>query len=338
MLADTYYQAGQFDLAQKALRRASAVPINDRETIIYHLELLMTIKAVKDLGQVAINTLALDPTNITAIRVLGRETRKNGNSEIMIPICQTALRHEPGHTQAHYELALAFMSVGRSEEARDLMDTNRFVTVTEVTTPQTYTNAETFESALASEITHNATLKPDPLGRATRGGLQTTGGLPHAGESVIGEVINLIRLAVDVYEANLPETLDHPFIKGRPKRADLNAWAVVYPGEGRQVAHIHATSWLSGVYYVSVPKQSCSDSRNGCLVLGAMEVEGLNLDPPWGLREIKPVSGGLVLFPSYMPHATIPTGSPNKRICIAFDVKPPRTVSDMAVARHLVED
>jgi Putative 2OG-Fe(II) oxygenase/Tetratricopeptide repeat len=338
MLADIYYKAGRLDLAHKALHRASVVPINDRETIIYRLELLMTMKAVKDLGQVAIDTLALDPTNITALRGLGRETRKNGNPEIMIPICQAALEHEPGHTQALYELALAFMSVGRSEEARDLMDINRFVTVIKVCTPQTYANAEAFESALASEIIRNATLKPDPLGRATRGGFQTMGGLPHAGEFVIGEVINLIRLAVDEFVVNLPETLDHPFIKGRPKRADLNAWAVVYPGEGRQVAHIHATSWLSGVYYVSVPRQSCSKSRNGCLVLGAFEIEGQSLDPPWGMREIKPVSGGLVLFPSYIPHATIPTGSPDKRICIAFDVKPPRTVSDMAVARHLDED
>jgi uncharacterized protein (TIGR02466 family) len=326
VLADTYYQAGRFDLARTALRDASTVLINDRETIIYRLELLMTMKAVKDLGQVAINTLALDPTNITALRVLGRQTRKNGNPEIMIPICQTALKHEPGHTQAYYELALAFMSVGRSEEARDLIDINRFVTVTEVGAPQTYANDETFESALTSEIINNTTLKPDPLGRATRGGLQTTAGLPHAGESVIGELINLVRVAVNEFEANLPETLNHPFIKGRPTRAHLNAWAVVYPGEGRQIPHIHPTGWLSGVYYVRVPKQSRNDSHNGCLLLGATEIgateiEGLNLDPPWGIREIRPVSGGLVLFPSYIPHATIPTESPDKRICISFDVK-----------------
>jgi uncharacterized protein (TIGR02466 family) len=338
MLADTYYQARQFDLAHKILHRISEVSINDRETIIYRLELLMTTKAVKDLGQVAINTLAVDPTNMTALRILASETRKNGNHEIMIPICQTALQHEPGHTQAHYELAHAFMSVGRSEEAQELIDINRFVTVTELGTPPSYANAEVFESALASEIIHNPTLKPDPFGRATRAGFQTMGGLPHAGESVIGDVINLIRSAVDAFEAKLPETLDHPFIKRRPKGAHLNAWAVVYSGEGHQVAHIHGTGWLSGVYYVSVPKQSCSDPRNGCLVLGAMEIEGLNLAPPWGMRDIHPCSGRLVLFPSYVPHATIPTGSPNKRICIAFDVKPSRDVSNMAVARHLGED
>src|SRR6476646_10216143 len=94
-----------------------------------------------------------------------------------------------------------------------------------------------------------------------------------------------------------------------------------FPGDGRQAAHIHPYGWLSGVYYVSVPKTSSEDLRNGCLVLGAME-EGLNVDPPWGIRYISPAPGLLVLFPSYVPHATIPTRSPDRRICIAFDVGP----------------
>jgi putative 2-oxoglutarate-Fe(II)-dependent oxygenase superfamily protein len=53
-----------------------------------------------------------------------------------------------------------------------------------------------------------------------------------------------------------------------------------------------------------------------------MEIGGLSVDPPWGTREIRPVPGRLVLFPSYVPHATIATGSTDKRICIAFDVTP----------------
>jgi hypothetical protein len=37
--------------------------------------------------------------------------------------------------------------------------------------------------------------------------------------------------------------------------------------------------------------------------------------------EIEPVPGRLVLFPSYVPHATIPPGSSDgARICVTFDV------------------
>jgi tetratricopeptide (TPR) repeat protein len=324
MLADAYYQAQLFNLAHEVLDRVAAAPIDDRETTIYRLELLMMTKDVQDAGQVATETLALDPTNIAALRVLGKASRKNGNPEIMIPICQAALKREPGHNQARYELAFALTILGRSQEAQRLIDVDRFITVTEIVTPQGYANAETFEAALAREITDNPTLRPDPLDRATRGGLQTMDGLPHAGERAVRDVIDEIRLAVNAFEANLPEGLDHPFIKARPKRAWLDAWAIVYPGHGRQVAHIHASGWLSGVYYVSAPKTPCDDVRNGCLVLGAMEMEGLSIVPPWGTREISPVPGRLVLFPSYVPHATIPTGSTDKRICIAFNVNPIR--------------
>jgi uncharacterized protein (TIGR02466 family) len=325
MLADTYYEARQFDLAHDVLRRAPAVPIDDRETTVYHRELLIRTKVANDPGQVATEMLALDPTNISALRVLGKISRKNGNPEIVIPFCQAALKHEPGHTQARYELAVAFTMLRRSEEARQLINLDQFIAVTDVVTPQGYANAQTFEAALASEIIGNPSLKPDPLDRATKGGLQTMDGLPHDGERTISDVINQIRLAVDAFEVNLPEELDHPFVRKRPKRAWLNAWAVVYPGDGRQVAHIHASGWLSGVYYVSVPKTSCEDLRNGCLVLGALELEGANIEPPWGIRDIRPIPGRLVLFPSYVPHATIPTRSTDKRICIAFNVNPVRS-------------
>jgi uncharacterized protein (TIGR02466 family) len=127
---------------------------------------------------------------------------------------------------------------------------------------------------------------------------------------------------VDAFESNLADGLQHPFIERRPKRAWLEAWAVVYPGDGRQVAHIHAGGWLSGVYYVTVPKTSYDELRSGCLVLGALELKGQSVDPPWGIRDIRPAPGRLVLFPSYVPHATIPTKSTDARICIAFDVVP----------------
>jgi hypothetical protein len=50
------------------------------------------------------------------------------------------------------------------------------------------------------------------------------GGLPHDGEPAISDAIALIRSAVDAYEANVPEELNHPFVGSRPERAWLNAW------------------------------------------------------------------------------------------------------------------
>ncbi len=93
-------------------------------------------------------------------------------------------------------------------------------------------------------------------------------------------------------------------------------------GEGFQKSHIHYSGWLSGVYYVTAPKLSHGDDvRAGCLALGSLDLpEGR--ESPWGIRDIRPAPCRLVLFPSFVPHATLPTKSPEPRICVAFDVVP----------------
>jgi tetratricopeptide (TPR) repeat protein len=322
-LANAYLRARRVDLAREVLHRAPAVQIDDRKLTIFRLELLMKTGNVKEAAQAATDALALDPTNRDALTTLGRASREHGRPDVMIPFCQEALKLEPGHTYARYQLAVAFAMLGRSEEARQLIDLDKFITVTEVPTPECYVNAEAFEAALGNEIARNLTLRPDPVGTATEGGFQTSR-FPQVGDRAVVVLLDLIRSAIDAFAASLPEAPYHPFVAMRPKRAELNAWAVVYPGGGRQSSHIHPHGWLSGVYYVSVPKASCDNLRCGCLVLGTVEIKGLSDHPPWGIRDIRPVPGQLVLFPSYIPHAAIPTRSTDARICIAFDVVPSR--------------
>jgi hypothetical protein len=42
---------------------------------------------------------------------------------------------------------------------------------------------------------------------------------------------------------------------------------------------------------------------------------------PWKTRLVEPRPGRLVLFPSYMPHSTVPSDADGDRISIAFDVE-----------------
>ena len=326
MLARAHHRAGRVDLLREVLQAAPAIPIDDRETTISRCELIMKSRTADDEARIAADTLALDPLNAHALLVLGKVSRNNGRPQIMIPFCQAALEQDPGHSRARYELAVAFAMLGRSEQARQLLDLDRFVKVIDLAPPDSYATAEKFETALASEIACNPTLKPDPVDQATKGGFQTSG-LPQPSDRAVGTALDLIRLAVDGFEASLPEGLTDPFVTERPKHVWLHAWAVVYPSDGRQVSHIHDDGWLSGVYYVSVPKTSSGNPRAGCLVLGSLEHNGPSVDPPWGTRDIRPVPGRLVLFPSYMPHATIPTKSTDQRICISFDVIPTRRAS-----------
>jgi Flp pilus assembly protein TadD len=319
MLARANHQTERGDLSREVFQRAPAIRIDDRETTTSRFELLMKSQIAHDETQAATDALELDPLNAHALLVLGRVSRNNGQPQVMIPFCRAALEREPGHTRARYELAVAFAMLGRSEQARQLIDLDRFVRVIDLAPPESYATAERFMNALASEIAGNPTLKPDPVDKATKGGFQTSG-LPQPRDRAVCTVLELIRSAVDGFEVSLPAGLRDPFVTERPKQAWLHAWAVVYPSDGRQMSHIHDDGWLSGVYYVSVPKTSRGNPRAGCLVLGSLERNGPSVDPPWGTRDVHPVPGRLVLFPSYIPHATIPTKSTDRRICISFDV------------------
>ncbi|MDP2330270.1 MAG: putative 2OG-Fe(II) oxygenase [Reyranella sp.] len=325
MLADAYYRSGRTDLVDRAMRQAPAIPGDDRDATLFRLEILMKTGIADDVGRIAWDALALDPGNKEALEVLGAAARRDGTPEIMVPVCKAALERERGHARARYELATAYALLGRAEEARQLIDLCRFVTVTEVAVPAGYAPAGAFEAALAGEIAGNSTLKPDPAGKATKGGLQTSRNLVHTPGRATGVLLDLIRGAVDAFASTLSVESRDPFVETRPEEAWLDAWAIVFPGDGHQVTHIHPSGWLSGVYYVSAPKASGDDPRGGCLVLGSSDTTEAGIDPPWGLREIRPVPGKLVMFPSHVPHSTVSTKSPEARISIAFDVIPVRT-------------
>ena len=320
MLADACYRAGRSDRFREVLEKAPAVPQTDRDMRIFHLELWMKARG-EEAERAASEALAIDPAHPEALKVLAGRSRQRGEVERMIPLCRSALEIDPRHTLARYELAVAYALTGRPDEARALIDLQQFVQLKDLAAPEGYADAADFEAALVEEIKRNPTLKADPVGKATKNGFQT-GGLPQAGERAIPALLDAIRGAVDAIEIQLAESSREAFVEKRPARARLRAWAVVVPGEGRQVAHIHPDGWLSGVYYVRAPEVIRGEARAGCLVLGSLEVAGKGVEPPWGTRDIKPEPGRMVVFPSYIPHATLPTNAPGERICISFDVIP----------------
>ena len=60
-------------------------------------------------------------------------------------------------------------------------------------------------------------------------------------------------------------------------------------------------------FYVAAPRPSGENAYRGPLVLGVLDSSDQEIKPPWGTLEVEPVPGRLVMFPSYVPHATLPT-------------------------------
>ena len=133
--------------------------------------------------------------------------------------------------------------------------------------------------------------------------------------------------AVARYYDHAGEADGHPFLVHLPGNYRIVPWAAVLEGEGNQQPHIHMDGYLSGCYYVTIPRE-VSAEENGAdgIVKGGFEIgrppAELNITAEVASRTVKPLEGLMVLFPAYMYHGTIPFKSSERRICVAFDVVP----------------
>ena len=104
---------------------------------------------------------------------------------------------------------------------------------------------------------------------------------------------------------------DNSFISNNigKKPMRLSGWAVILKKGGFQKRHIHPEALISGVFYLDVPKETSSqDTDEGNLLFSTKQP-----------LAVSPKAGQVVIFPSYMPHETIPQESNEDRICIAFN-------------------
>ncbi|MFD2137552.1 putative 2OG-Fe(II) oxygenase [Novosphingobium resinovorum] len=90
-------------------------------------------------------------------------------------------------------------------------------------------------------------------------------------------------------------------------------WGTILRPGGEVGPHIHAPNWLSGVYYPEF------EGEDGAFAIGLLPEElgggGTPVTYP-------PRAGRMILFPSYMWHATLPFGGDKERISFAFDLVP----------------
>jgi uncharacterized protein (TIGR02466 family) len=107
---------------------------------------------------------------------------------------------------------------------------------------------------------------------------------------------------------------------GRGRDAfELQSWVNLHERGGFNYLHMHEASLLSGSFYLQVPAGSGAltfrDPRPGVLhgiIKGSVPNGHADI-------QLKPSSGLLVLFPSWMEHYVEPHEGDEPRICIAFN-------------------
>jgi len=164
---------------------------------------------------------------------------------------------------------------------------------------------------LTSVVLADKSLVWDRAGKPTRHGAQSHELLGHRGthkslDVLVDKLVSLVHSHRSHEIESLTGQWDSPI--------RLSGWSVVLNNGGFQKRHIHPEAKFSGVFYVRIPETTTeSTSNSGDLRLfGCSEIAPLTITPS---------QGSAVIFPSYMPHETIPLVNTQPRICIAFNVQ-----------------
>ena len=145
-------------------------------------------------------------------------------------------------------------------------------------------------------------------GKATRNGLQSHEILNGSQSNTVQDLCKRLKQAAREYIKNKP--LLQKISDQNEGNLELSGWSVVLKKGGHQKRHIHPESVVSGVIYIKIPTETADEDKK----------EGNLVFPSNNMRMVTPKEGMAVLFPSYLPHETVPINSDEERICIAFNL------------------
>jgi tetratricopeptide (TPR) repeat protein len=232
-----------------------------------------------------------------------------------------SLEIEPDNqiTIAIWGLALRLLSDASEEGFNDCAE---LVRIYEIAPPPGYGNIESFNAELDAWLDRLHSDERECIDQTLRRGTQTLDnvfGVGHRPMELLREQIDIV---VADYISQMKQKEDHPLFRRR--RTDFSyaaSWSSRLHDCGFHTNHVHPKGWISSAYYVAVPDAVArAGSSEGWIKFGEPNFDCGLKDPV--RRTVKPRSGLLVLFPSYMWHGTLPFRSSQRRTTVAFDVVP----------------
>jgi uncharacterized protein (TIGR02466 family) len=154
-------------------------------------------------------------------------------------------------------------------------------------------------------------------------GKQSAGNLFKRPEASFRKLGDLVKQEFNNYKTHFAAS-NCELIKAFPEVLEFtSSWYVIMQQGGNISSHIHEIGWISGAVYLSIPH---SDGKEGAFEYGT-HGDNYPIIAPHSVHDFPvahtlPKVGDIVLFPSSLFHRTIPFQANEKRICIAFDLKP----------------
>lgn len=175
-------------------------------------------------------------------------------------------------------------------------------------------SSQDFLDVIKDHVLSNKSLIENRPGKPTRAGRQTHE-IMETSTKELATLKEQLKAKLIEYAMNLPDS-----IKPSPNTVfKISGWAVSLASGGYQIRHSHPEAIASGVFYVSIPTDMIQEESKDPGALYFSSRQGNNEQKELC---IKPENGMLVLFPSYMPHETIPFESIQERLCIAVNLIP----------------
>jgi uncharacterized protein (TIGR02466 family) len=267
-------------------------------------------------------TIEMDPDFAKAHVNLADLRLQQGEAQAALDVCNAFLENHPGQTDLLAFKAVSLWDLGQEEQARSLIDFDRFVRPVHITPPDNFGSLEDFNAALCEHVLAHPTLANSPQSHATRKGKHSGELLDEPKGPIAGLEAEILKLAA-AYAEDLSGDDAHPFIARRPEEWTLSVWGVVMQSAGHQIPHIHPAAWLSGVYYPKLPEivGDKNSGKAGWIEFGRPPDHFHNARAPETLS-VQPEPGLMVLFPSYFYHHTVPFEADGTRVSIAFDLMP----------------
>jgi len=298
-------EVGEEQLAVDALRGAADAGLNS--ALGYLAEALYRLDRPDEALDTAQRRLTDWPADFEAQRVMTRVLFQRGEFDRLWRLCIDLGRNGVWGGWLSAAAASAAVTLGMDDEFRAMFDVSRWFSAGKLVVPSHF-NESLADELLALRL---------PAEKMRIDDLERVGG------PVSQDLLNRLQRAVETYFEQREDQPDDPIVTHRPEYGAIAAWAILTEERKHHGWHIHQAGWISGVYYVDVPKIDYDrDERAGGIEFGPYPFGGDEEKFRAYRWRVRPEPGLLLLFPSYFAHRTWPTGLADPRICVAFDVRP----------------
>ena len=323
-LGNIYLTSGDYLEAVSALRRAIELAPKD-------------FVALKDLGSallstgdteeaVAIYEQLLELTkvpNVYSFANLALAYLCDGKAEKALKLSDAGLDIIGNNTSCLGYKATALNHLGQRDEAGFLLDFDRLIFLKRFNSIDGYNTIDEFNT----QFTKYLVKRPDfGSGKLGISGMNSGESMPPTflegpQPTLVETFHSMILSAIRDYKEAIPLDQNHPFLTRHPDKTRIQWWGNLLKSHEHIGSHFHPIGWLSGVYYSTLPEaiDVHPENQEGWIEFGR-EYSKIGSDDNPPVFTVKPSTGLIVLFPSYIGHRTLPFSTDGERMSVSFDV------------------